>query len=119
MEQSCSETGGHPSPFRKKPPPAKTDPIGHQVLSSRLFGRHIGDSAGYRSFGSQMAQSFGLAARDTDAIDRLGQAKVQHFWLAARSQHDVLWLYISMDDSFRVTFCERIRDLDCDCQCFG
>src|SRR6266705_2418404 len=101
---------------------AKTPDIGTliNVLSARLLGRHVTNSSEYRpEIGLNQQQRFVSWHRYRDLLfGKLSNAKVEHFHVPIRSEHDVLRLDIPMHDTGFVSGNERTRHLDRDVNSF-
>src|SRR5256885_16844171 len=70
------------------------------IAAARLFWRHITGSAHHQSRISldQYFRRRLRACTSEFALSELGQSKVENFYVAIASEHDVLGLDVAMDD---------------------
>ena len=89
-----------------------------EFLATRLFGRHVGDSAdGGAGTGEEHSLGIdeGLAAKVCMAIGQeFGEAKIENFDGATVGDENVGGLDVTMDDAFFVRGVEGVGELDAD-----
>src|SRR5437870_12822760 len=83
------------------------------LTTARLFRRHVTGSAHYqsRTGNDQYLRRCLQADTGSFALGELGQSKVEHFYVAIATDHDVLRLDVAMDNPGGVRGVESVGNL--------